>query len=286
MEMPVAPDTSYQAYQQAMYNKYGMPYLQWLTNFHSAHPGDFQTYESWKAQSENQYNVDKDAYNQWYNTYAHQRELLELAGYNANYAGMSGSAGSQGSPSSYMGVQDAPAAVEPFGELQKILSIAGQGLGMTNQTVGTVMNVLQTMNSLDLSGMDKENKRLANQVTNLGLVKLINQLFDPQDFETAWDWLMGAPNDVDAIKERRNLEATGSETKLSMLLKRGPMWRDSEIRRRVQESVRNLNLTKEDLEKLKADFQQGQNDMQDWNQGLGVAGKIFNMLLGGIGLFL
>lgn len=95
---PVQPDTSVGAFLQENPDwqgkeryLYGDPQWIWEQKDHSAINA---AYDSWKQRRENQYKADYEAFQNYYEGYLNQSEMLEAAGYNRNWLGSSPGAAS------------------------------------------------------------------------------------------------------------------------------------------------------------------------------------------------
>lgn len=91
LRAPVAPDTSVGAFlaQNPQYESdarwlYGSPQYVWQSKAHARING---AYDSWKMQLENKYAADKVDFENAYNSYQNQSDMLAAAGYNRNWLG-------------------------------------------------------------------------------------------------------------------------------------------------------------------------------------------------------
>lgn len=145
---PQAPDTSAAAYSAATGK----------SKFLSALFPQLTGRDSWAQDITNSYNKVNTDYGNWYESAEHQRELLEQAGYNAQYAnGQLSNGYSPNSPASYQNVKSPVEdtllnpqtylnlALSAIGiqkgnlELQN-LALQNQGIGFNNQILGARAN--------------------------------------------------------------------------------------------------------------------------------------------------
>lgn len=237
---PVAPDTSKAAYDAASgprieNNNYKPGWsplgttLGWWFNAEKN-----RNYEQWKLNQENEYNRALAAWQTYMSSPEAQKEAYESAGFNSNYTNPSSMSGA--SPGSYQHIEQDDA----LNNIGSMLSLAGQVAGLSSQSIGDVMNIINTASEVKTRAVDRNTKSLANQVTSLGLWKLAGELFDQKDLDNVMTWLSGGVVDIDSNKYPQGLNQY-----LTDAFKTGPFFKGLESK---------IKLTDEQRKKFSADI--------------------------------
>lgn len=139
---PVQPDTSVGAFLQENPDwqgkeryLYGDPQWIWEQKDHSAINA---AYDSWKQRRENQYKADYEAFQNYYEGYLNQSEMLEAAGYNRNWLGSSPGAASH--PMDFT-PSDGPRRALVQNTPMEMIGAAGQAAGMALDLYGRLADV-------------------------------------------------------------------------------------------------------------------------------------------------
>lgn len=280
---PVQPDTTWKAYLKDSGHDTG-----WQNLIGQKASRYYYDYQSWAAQRENKYQADLAAYNNWYNSYTNQRDMLDAAGYNVNYKDMSSSAGS-GSMASY--------TQRPTEEskLANMIDLVGAIGNLKQQQVDTKMKEVSTytglLQSLDQHSLNKANlgflgvktsgQQTANQLQNLVVQKAITELFDPKDYSSINNWLSGGSLDTTAEERKQMLDA-GYDDWLSYMISRGPKSKSItneaailEFLKSIRENEAEISESKSTIESSNADFITGTNTMK-------ILGPFVKFLLAGM----
>lgn len=153
MSYPVAPDTSYYAY---MNSTASAGERSWWNKTFGPMFRNGQKYDQWKLQKENQYNSDVADFTNLYNSYANQKDMLESAGYNPNYQGMSSTAGSAGGPGSYTTPEGA-GQINSNNALQSIIGLINTSIQLATGVSGigsTIAGIKNTSADTSLKQYD------------------------------------------------------------------------------------------------------------------------------------
>lgn len=153
MAYPVAPDTSYNAY---MNSTASAGERSWWNKTFGPMFRNGQKYDQWKLQKENQYNSDVADFTNLYNSYANQKDMLESAGYNPNYQGMSSTAGSAGGPGSYTTPEGA-GQINSNNALQSIIGLINTSIQLATGVSGigsTIAGIKNTSADTSLKQYD------------------------------------------------------------------------------------------------------------------------------------
>lgn len=238
MEVPVAPNTSVEQFLQETGNN-----SWWYQNIGMG-KGMSRYYDQWVQNKENAYNAKVKEYENWYNSYQNQKNMLMSAGYNPNYAGISNSAGSVGSAGTYT---TRPASGnDALDNFSQVLGLMGQATGITSQTINDIVGIVNGASQIQFRNVDKNSRSLANQVTQLGLWRLAGELFGEEGVGDAMTWLSGGTLDLDT---KRYPE--GAYQYLTDLVAKGPFMEG--LKNKLGLTEEQINKITEEINKIKAE---------------------------------